>query len=52
MIQKEKKYIKEKEPKRKSSRKVFSPYKTFPHQTKMKSVKVIKKSYIHGSRRI
>jgi hypothetical protein len=40
MIQIEKKHIKEKEPKRKSSRKVFAPKKTNPHQTKMKSVKV------------
>jgi hypothetical protein len=40
MIKISNKHIKEKEPKIKSSRKVYAPKKTTPHQMKMKSVKV------------
>jgi hypothetical protein len=45
MIQIENKHIKAKKPKRKSSRKVFAPKKTTPHQMKMKSVKVRHKEF-------
>jgi hypothetical protein len=45
MIQMENKHIKEKEPKRKASTKVFAPKKMAPHQIKMKSVKVIQKEF-------
>jgi hypothetical protein len=45
MIKTENKHIKEKEQKRKSSRNIYSPKKTTPHQMKMKSVKVRHKEF-------
>ena len=45
MIQIENKHIKEKEPKRKSSRKIFAPKKVDPHQMKMNSVTVRQKEF-------
>jgi hypothetical protein len=45
MIQTKTKLIKEKEEKRKSSRKGFPPKKTTPHRMKMKLVKVISKEF-------